>query len=482
MFGLHREMLIAGHFIGGPCDQAVGKLLVNNPFDGSVVGTSAEGGWQEANVALDAAQRAFSERRLGGPEARRELLIRIADLIVERAEELAEILVYEIGKPITWARGEVARTSVTFRLAADAVDTLEPQSVELNYDQRAKDYVAQVGRFPIGVVLAIVPYNWPYNLTAHKVAPALAAGNSVVVKPSSLAPLSTLTLVRLIHEAGCPAGAINAVVVPAPIAQKMATDPRVAKVSFTGSPAVGWMLKEKLASKRVTLELGGDAAAIIAEDADLEWAIPRIAAGGYGYAGQVCIAVQHVWAHRSRYDEVRQRLTEVTKNCPAGDPRLESTVCGPLITPAEADRVIEWITEAQSKGAKLLAGGTREGNVVAPTLLENVGDITKLGCEEVFGPVLTLRPYDDIAEPIAHINASPYGIHTGVFTRNDDLAERAFRELDVAGVVIDDFPTLRFDALPYGGVRRSGFGREGIRYAIEEMTELRSLVRRVPSL
>jgi len=481
MFGLHREMLIDGHFIGGPCDQAVGKLLVKNPFDGSVVGTAAEGGWQEANVALDAAKRAFTERRLGTPEARRELLIQIANLIDERAEELAEILVYEIGKPITWARGEVARTAITFRLAADAVENLQPKPVELPYDQRAKGYTAQVGRFPIGVVLAIVPYNWPYNLTAHKIAPALAAGNTVVVKPSSLAPLSTLSLVRLIHEAGCPAGAVNAVVVPAPIAQKMAVDARVAKVSFTGSPAVGWMLKEKLPDKRVTLELGGDAAAIIAEDADLGWAIPRIAAGGYGYAGQVCIAVQHVWAHRSRYEGVREKLIEATKACPAGDPRLDATVCGPLITPAEADRVMNWIAEAQTKGATLLEGGTREGNVVAPTLLENVHDTTPLGCEEVFGPVLTLRPYDDIAEPIAHINSSPYGIHTGVFTNDETLAERAYRELDVAGVVIDDFPTLRFDVLPYGGVRRSGFGREGVSYAIEEMTELRSFVRRVRS-
>jgi acyl-CoA reductase-like NAD-dependent aldehyde dehydrogenase len=260
----------------------------------------------------------------------------------------------------------------------------------------------------------------------------------------------------------------------------MALDPRVAKVSFTGSPAVGWMLKEKLPEKRVTLELGGDAAAIIAEDADLDWAIPRIAAGAYGYAGQVCIAIQHVWAHRSRYEEVKARLIEATEHCPTGDPREERTVCGPLISATEADRVMEWIDEAQSQGATLLAGGGRTGNIVEPTLLENVPNASRLGCEEVFGPVLTLRPYDDIAEPIAHINASPFGIHTGIFTQSDVLAQRAFQELNVGGVVLDDFPTLRFDVLPYGGVRKSGFGREGVRYALEEMTELRSLVRRRP--
>lgn len=471
-------MLIDGHFVGGPCDQGVGKLVVKNPYDGQVIGTAAEGGWSEANTALEAARDAFRRSSVTADE-RRSLLTQISEAVAARSEELAEILVYEIGKPITWARGEVARTAVTFRLAADAVDLMAPRAVELPHDPRANDYTARVARFPVGVVLAIVPYNWPYNLAAHKIAPALASGNAVVVKPSSLAPLSTLSLVRIIHEARCPPGLVNAVVVPSPIAEKMAVDPRVNKLSFTGSPKVGWMLKEKLPNKRVTLELGGDAAAIIAEDADLDWAIPRIVSGGYGYAGQVCIAIQHVWAHASRYDEVRERLAQASRTCPAGDPRDERTVCGPLITAAEADRVMDWIAEAQAKGATVLAGGTREGNVVAPTLLENVSDTAHLGCEEVFGPVLTLRPYDDIAEPIRHINSSPYGIHTGVFTRNDDLAERAFRELEVGGVVIDDFPTLRFDVLPYGGVRNSGFGREGVPYAIEEMTELRSFVRRV---
>ncbi len=470
-------MLIAGHFIGGPCDQAVGKLLVRNPFDGSVVGTAAEGGWSEANTALDAAYDAFRTQELR-PDERRGLLQRIADAIEHRSEELAQLLVREIGKPITWARGEVTRTAITFKLAADYVHATDPQPVELPYDSRASDYTAQVARFPVGVVLAIVPYNWPYNLAAHKIAPALASGNAVVVKPSSLAPLSTLTLIRIIHEAGCPHGLVNAVVVPAPIAQKMALDPRVNKLSFTGSPKVGWMLKEKLSDKRVTLELGGDAAAIIASDADLDWAIPRVVAGAYGYAGQVCIAVQHVWAHASRYDEVRDRLTQATRDCPTGDPADPRTVCGPIINEDEADRIMAWIDEALSAGATLLAGGERHGTVINPTLLENVPDSTQLSCEEVFGPVLTLRRYEHLAEPIAHINASPYGIHVGVFTQDDALAERAFAEFDVAGVVIDDFPTLRFDVLPYGGVRKSGFGREGIAYAIEEMTELKSLVRR----
>lgn len=468
-------MLIAGHFIGGPCDQAVGKLVVRNPYDGTVVGTAAEGGWSEANTALDSAQDAFRTHKLS-PEARRMLLLKIAESIRERSEELAQLLVLEIGKPITWARGEVTRTAITFQLAADYVQATDPQPVELPYDARAADYTAQVARFPVGVVLAIVPYNWPYNLAAHKIAPALASGNAVVVKPSSLAPLSTLTLVRIIHEAGCPPGLVNAVVVPSPLAEKMALDPRVNKLSFTGSPKVGWMLKQKLADKRVTLELGGDAAAIIAPDANLNWAIPRIAAGAYGYAGQVCIAIQHVWAHVSIYDDVKARLIEATMNCPTGDPAEERTVCGPVISSEEADRIMSWIADS---GGTLLAGGTRDRNVIAPTLLEDVKHTSQLGCEEVFGPVLTLRPYTDIAEPIDHINRSPHGIHTGVFTRDDVLAERAFRELNVAGVVIDDYPTLRFDVLPYGGVRKSGFGREGIAYAIEEMTELRSYVRRV---
>lgn len=476
---MHQEMLIEGHFIGGPCDQAVGKSLIRAPFDGAVVGTAAEGGWSEANTALNSARDAFKSWRNSKPSDRADLLDRIAAKVDERKDELVDLLCREIGKPVKWSQGEVMRLALTFRLAASLARELKSETVDLGYDPRGKDYEARVERFPIGVILAIVPYNWPFNLAAHKLAPALATGNTVVLKPSNQAPLSTLMLARLIHEAGCPPGVVNAVVVPSAISEKMALDDRVDMVSFTGSPAVGWELKKKLSHKKVTLELGGDASVIVHEDADLDWAAERIIWGKFGYAGQICISVQHVLAHSSVYESLRDKLIAGTNACPYGDPLDEKTVCGPLISSEAADKVMEWIQEAIGAGAKLLAGGTREGNVVLPTLLEDVPTNVKLGCKEVFGPVLTLRAYDEIEEALQRVNESDYGIHAGVFSSDSPVIERAVTELEVGGVVINDVPTIRFDALPYGGVKDSGFGREGVRYAMEEMTEPKSILMRL---
>lgn len=471
-------MLIAGHFVGGPCDQATGKLVVRSPYDGSIVGTAAEGGWPEANAALDAACDAFDAWRETPLNGRSRLLAKVAHEIRDRADELAELLVAEIGKPILWAKGEVARCAITFEIAADACLELGPKPADLGGDPRAAQFVGSVQRFPVGPVLGIVPYNWPLNLAAHKIAPALAAGCPIVVKPSSMAPLSTLSLVRIVHEAGCPAGVIGAVVCPSLIAERMAVDDRIAKVSFTGSPRVGWMLKEKLPRKRVTLELGGDASAIVLPDADLDWAVERIVWGKFGYAGQICISVQHARVQRDVYQTVRERLTAATRAVRWGDPRDPAVVCGPLISDDAADRVEFWMDEAETKGARVLVRQPREGRIVKPALLEDVPPDSQLGCDEVFGPVLTLSAFEDVDEAIGQVNGSKFGIHAGIFTGDPAIADLAYRKLDVGGVVIGDVPTVRFDSLPYGGVKESGFGREGVRYAIEEMTEIRSRVER----
>lgn len=472
----HCELLIDGFFVGGPCDQAVGKEVIRAPYGGAVVGTAAEGGLSEIRACVDAAHEAFGSWRRSPRHERQALLRRVAALVRERSDELVDLLTREVGKPVTWSRGEVARLALTFDLAADLMSTYGHEAAPADIDPRGVGMRTVVQRFPVGVVFCIVPYNWPYNLTAHKIAPALATGNTVVVKPSPLAPLSTLTLVRLIHEAGCPPGVINAWNGPAPLVQKvLQEDKRIAMLSFTGSAAVGWKLKGLLPDRRVALELGGDATAIVCEDADLEWAIPRIAAGGYGYAGQVCISVQHVLVQRSRYEEAKRGLIQATEECPTGDPEDEKTVCGPLISAEAADRVQRTVRES---GGRVLAGGRREGNVVWPTLLEDVPQAAALSCEEIFGPVLTLAPFDDLEEAIAKVNGSKYGIHAGVFTFDTRTAERAFVGLEVGGVVINDYPTLRFDHLPYGGVRQSGFGREGVRYAMDEMTEPRALMTR----
>lgn len=473
---LHRELLINGVFVGGPCDQAVGKLVIRAPYDGAVVGTAAEGGWSEVNTAIASAHDAFPKWSQSSRSQRRELLLAIAEKVGERADELANILTQEVGKPITWSKGEVSRLRLTFELAADLCESYGYESVNLSYDARGKDYESVVERFPIGPILGIVPYNWPLNLAAHKIAPALATGNTIVIKASSLAPLSPLTLARLIHEAGCPDGVVNAVACTSALAQKMALDPRIKKVTFTGSPAVGWMLKEKLPRKKVTLELGGDASAIVCEDANLEWATDRIVSGKFGYAGQICISVQHVRAQASVYEEVKALLIAKTRSCPTGDPMNPQTVCGPLIHEEAARRVMEWVDEAVAGGAQVLVGGERQGTLVQPTLIEGVPVNSRLGCAEVFGPVLTLSKFELFDEVLSTVNASPYGIHCGVFTKDEARRRRAFVELEVGGVVIDDYPTLRFDSLPYGGVKESGFGREGVRYAMDEMTEPKSLV------
>jgi len=473
---LHCEMLIDGHFIGGVCDQAVAKQVVKAPYDGRIVGTAAEGDGADLRVAVDAAHAAFQSWRKSPRRERQTLLRRIAALVRERKDELADILTREVGKPVVWSEGEVARLAITFEDAADEVSRFGLEQIPVDMDARGDGYRLTVERFPIGVILGIVPYNWPFNLAAHKIAPALAAGNTIVLKPSQRAPLSTLSLARLIHEAACPPGVVNAVNVPSKHVLAVARDPRVKMVSFTGSPAVGWNLKKELAEKRVSLELGGNATAIVAEDADLDWAIPRIVAGGYGYAGQICIAIQHVLVHRSLFEEARNRLTERTRACPWGDPEDRQVVCGPLISSDAAAKVMGWIEEAVRLGGELLVGGERHGNVVVPTLIENVPDGAKLSCQEVFGPVLTLASYETLDEAILRVSSSEFGIHCGIFTTDLRIAEKAFREIEVGGVIVNDYPTLRFDNMPYGGVKRSGFGREGVRYAMDEMTELKAML------
>ncbi len=447
-----------------------------SPWDGSVIGTYGLVGWQEMDRALDHAAECFPKLRSVPRRERRRLLLRVAEAVRSRRGELATLLVREICKPIAWAEAEVDRLALTFEFAADLLSAPSGVVHPLDLDPRGDGHVGRVERFPIGPVLAIVPYNWPFNLAAHKLAPAIAAGNPVVLKPARQAAVSTLTLAELVLEAGAPEGALQALACPPDVAERAAQDPRVAMVSFTGSPAVGWRLKELAARKRVSLELGGDAAAVVLEDADLDWAVRRIVAGGFGYAGQVCIAVQRVLVARPVYQQMRERLVEATKQCGAGDPNLRETVCGPLIDEGSARKVEEWIAEAVEGGARILCGGGRSGTLVEPTLLEGVPPGCKLAQEEVFGPVLTLQEVDDAEDALRRVNASRYGIHVGVFTRSIPVAERFFREAEVGGVVVGDYPTLRFDNMPYGGVKQSGFGREGVAYAYEEMTEPKALV------
>ncbi len=462
--------------MGGPCDQSIGKQLVRNPHDGSTVGTAAEGDFTELRAAIESAHEAFQSWRFSPRRQRQSLLREIASSVRTRREELADLLTREVGKPITWSLAELDRTALTFDLAGDLVSSYGFEELPVDIDPRGVGHRLTVERRPIGVIFAMTPYNWPYNLSAHKIAPALATGNTMVLKASPLAPMSTLQLAQLIHEAGCPAGVLNAWNGPTRVVEKLIDHPNIRMLSFTGSAAVGWKLKERLHDRKVLLELGGNASAIVEPDAELEWATKRLIAGAYGYAGQVCISVQHVLVHHSLYDEMVRRLTEATEQCPTGDPLKSETVCGPLISIEAAEKVQSFVDEAIAAGAQLLAGGTSHGTVVRPTLLSHVPQTVRLSNEEVFGPVLTIAPYRDLGEAIAAVNRSQYGIHCGLFTHDEQTIQTAFRELEVGGLIVNDYPTLRFDNMPYGGVKRSGIGREGVRYAMDEMTEPKSLL------
>lgn len=465
--------LIGGKLTGS---GTMGQTQVSAPFDGSIVGSAPLNGWEEVDNCITSAAQSFESWRFSPRTERQGLLCAVAAAVTDRSEELSLLMAQEVGKPITWARAEVVRLALTFKLAADLLDEPAREELSLDFDPRGSDYRCFVERFPIGPVLAIVPYNWPFNLAAHKIAPALAAGCTVVLKPSPLAPLSSFALAELIHDAGCPSGVLNAVNCDVESSERAVKDKRIKMVSFTGSETVGWHIKSLVPEKPVVLELGGDASTLVFDDADLSLAVSRTALGAYGYAGQVCIAVQHVRVQAGVYDAFRTKMIEATESMVCGDPLEEPTVCGPLINSDAADRVMSWIDEAESVGATVLAGGNRIGNVVEPTLVEDVPDGCKLATEEVFGPVLTLSKFSDADEAFAKVNASRFGIHCGVFTSSDETAERAFRELEVGGVIINDFPTLRFDNMPYGGVKRSGVGREGVRHAFEELTTTRVLL------
>lgn len=466
-------ILLGGEWVAGAETQEV-----RAPFDAARIGRAGRANAAQVEEALSRAAAATAKFRKTPTHVRRGILLRAAALIGERHDALVDILSREAGKPVMLSAMEVRRMKLTFELAAAELTRFGGEVLPVDFDERAENCECIVRRFPVGVIAAIVPYNWPFNLAAHKIAPALAVGCPLVVKPATATPLSTLMLGKILTDAGVPPGVLSVLPCPASLAQKWVEDDRVAMLSFTGSPEVGWKLKALAGRKKVSLELGGNAAMVVHEDADLDRAVQRTVLGGYGYAGQVCISIQRVFAHEAIYDRFAAKLAAATKECPCGDPMDPKTVCGPLIDIANAERVEAWIREAVKEGARVLAGGTRKGNLFVPTLLDNVKPAMKVCCQEIFGPVVTLERYSDWGDVLRRVNDSPYGLQAGVFTRDADRIHRAFQELEVGGVIANDFPTMRVDNFPYGGVKNSGFGREGVRYAMEEMTESRVLFTR----
>jgi acyl-CoA reductase-like NAD-dependent aldehyde dehydrogenase len=424
-----------------------------------------------------AAAVAAAPRVAGIPRyQRQEILREVAAALGREREELARMMVSDSAKPIRFARVEVDRAVSTFSLAADEVTRPIGEVLPLDVTASGVGYTAMASRRPIGAIGAIAPFNFPLNLVAHKVAPAIAVGNPIVLKAPPQAPRCAYELGRIVREAGWPADAMYVFHSPVDVAQALATDERLAMLSFTGSSAVGWYLKSIAGRKRVALELGGNAAALVCEDADLAWAAKRIALGAYAQSGQVCIKVQRILVHRSRYDEFLPMLLREIEQLGVGDPFDESTVVGPVIDDRNADRITAWVDEAVAGGAKLLAGKPRQGRLIYPTLLAGTLPSMKVECEEVFGPVATIAPVDSLDDGIARINDSRYGLQAGVFTTDVRTIGACFERVDVGGLIVNDYPTLRIDNFAYGGIKESGFGREGVRYAMDEMSELKTLV------
>ncbi|MGK7346238.1 MAG: aldehyde dehydrogenase family protein [Candidatus Nitrospinota bacterium M3_3B_026] len=463
--------------IGGEWVATDHRADIFNPYNGRIIGKTCLAGKKEMNAAIGAAAKAFETARRAPAHEVSGLLKRAVHGIIRNRKRLVDTIVAEAGKPVALAEQEVDRTVTTFGIAAEEAGRQGGELLPVDIDPRAEGRWAIVKRFPVGVVAGISPFNFPLNLVAHKVAPAIAAKNTIVLKPATKTPGAAVILGEILLEAGMAPGQYNVVPCPRDVGETLATDERVKKLTFTGSPPVGWRLKELASGKKVTLELGGNAAAVVCDDADLKWAIPRIAAGAFGYAGQVCISVQRILIQRGIYGKAVRALAAHTRSSvKAGNPKKRGVTVGPMIDGAALKKTEEWIREAVDGGAKILAGGRRRGKVYEPTLLSNVKKTMRIVCQEAFAPVAVVQPFGTVRQAMRMVNDSAYGLQMGIFTRGMDNAFYAFEEAEVGGVIVNDFPTFRVDNMPYGGVKLSGFGREGVRYAIEEMTEPKVMV------
>lgn len=447
-----------------------------DPFTGRTIATVAQASETDLEEAIASTVEAAPVMAGMPGHARYKILQQIATLLSQRRDEIASTITAEAGKPITDAKREVDRAVQTFTVAAEESRRIAGEVVPLDWTPGSDSHVGILRRFPIGPVLGITPFNFPLNLVSHKVAPALAAGNPILIKPAPQTPLTALLLGEIALQAGLPPGGLNVVPCDNLLAERLVVDPRFKLLSFTGSAAVGWMLKAKCGKKKVVLELGGNAGVIVEPDADLDLAARRCAAGGFGYAGQTCISVQRVFVHQSVADPFTTKLLMHVARLKAGDPTDDTTTIGPLIDHAAAHRVENWINEAVAEGARVLLGGKRMGSVVEATVLSDVKPDMKVSCQEVFGPVVTVTPYSRFGDAIAMLNQSDYGLQAGVFTRDINKIFYAFRHLEVGAVLANEIPTFRSDHMPYGGVKDSGLGREGVRAAIEEMTEPKLLI------
>jgi glyceraldehyde-3-phosphate dehydrogenase (NADP+) len=452
------------------------SVSLRNPYDGAEIAQISQANEEDAIAACERAAAAFVETGALASWKRAEILNRIAELVAARAEELALGIVLEAGKPIRDARAEVRRSVQTFRVAAEEAKRISGEVLPLDWTPGAEGRAGFVRRFPIGPILGITPFNFPINLVAHKIGPAIASGNPIIIKPAPQTPLTALSLGRIVVEAGWPSGAVSVLPCSNEVAAAMLHNEHIRMLSFTGSAAVGWELRAQVPKKRVVLELGGNAACIVHRDADVELAAEKIVAGGFTYAGQSCISVQRVFVHAEVREALLARIVAKVKALVVGDPKNERTQVGPMINRAAADRAHSWVTEAVAAGARMLVGGEQEGGLLRPVVVTDVAPGSKLACEEVFAPVIFVNSYANFSDVLKTVNDSRYGLQAAVFTCDWEVMTEAWNTLEVGAVLINESTAWRAEHMPYGGVKDSGIGREGLRPAIESMTEPRMLV------
>jgi acyl-CoA reductase-like NAD-dependent aldehyde dehydrogenase len=470
-------IFLAGRWVDSP-----DLLPVTNPADpDNPAGATYHATPEQYEEAVNAAVEAFEVTRKLPAYERGRILREISAGIKARREELGRIIALEAGKPIRDALVEVDRATLTFRLGAEEAERMTGELIPLDLMPASKDRVGITRRFPIGPIAGISPFNFPLNLAAHKLSPAIASGNPIVLKPPSKDPLTMLTVAEIVESAGVPAGAVSILPMTRELGDRMVADERFKLLTFTGSPSVGWRMKERAGKKKVVLELGGNAGVIVDKTANLDWAVKRILVGAYAYAGQVCISVQRMFVHEAIWDEFMEKFLAGVASLKVGAPLDPTTDVGPMVDQHQASRTQRWVDEAVEMGGKVLAGGQANGTFFPPTVLTDVPDTAQVCSNEAFAPLVVAFPFKDMGEAIARVNDSMFGLQTGVFTNDLAGAWQAFGELEVGGVIVNDIPTYRIDHMPYGGVKDSGLGREGLRWSIEDMTEIRIMVLAQPS-
>lgn len=458
-------------FINGKFCKTQKQVAVISPYTGWRVGAYYEAGKGEIERAISSSVAAFQVMKQLSSLERSEILLQIKEGLEKEKEAFAQLLALEGGKPVQEGEREVGRAILNFQIAAEEAKRIQGELLPLDILPNTKKCFALVRRFPVGPVLAITPFNFPLNLAVHKIAPAIACGNTVVLKPAPKAPLTALYLARVISKTDLPKGALNVVVPPESLYESLVRDERFKAISFTGSAKVGWELKAKSGKKKVLLELGGNAGVVVDESADLKLAAQKISYGAFTYSGQTCISVQRVYVEASVEKQLIRWIVASTKKLKPGDPLNRQTTLGPMISLSAIDRTEEWLNQAKKEGAKVICGGKRKDPFFEPTVLTNVKRSSLICREEVFAPLVMIFPYKHFSKALEEVNDSVYGLQAGIFTNKMEQVWEAYDKLDVGGVIVNNIPTWRVDTMPYGGVKDSGFGREGIRYAIGELTE-----------